>query len=243
MLYEQIERDYKERRPDRDFNLYYFKYSSIIASVYFIVSLVFKFNFFISILIMTLGIIVILIIYIRKDLNNYLTIEEKNLSVIKKFFLYINHKNDDDEKKELKTIYFLLEKYNIKTKEEIKLIIDYYNVKIPVENKVSILGWIMSAAVSIASFIIIAYDNEKGIIDNTKLFALFNSVFGLILTIIIPILVFKFIISEVTFSKVKLYSELVDKFSYFYINFSLLEESIKDIENEKTSQKIDNKTT
>ena len=78
MLYEQIESDYKKRRPDRDFNIYYFKYSSIIALVYFILSLIFKFNFFISILIMTIGIIVILIVYIRKDLKKYLTLEEKN---------------------------------------------------------------------------------------------------------------------------------------------------------------------
>ena len=80
----------------------------------------------------------------------------------------------------------------------------------------------MSAAVSIASFIIIAYDNEKGAIDSTKLFALFNSVFGLILTIIVPILGFKFFISEVKFQKVKLYSELANKISYLYINFDLL---------------------
>ena len=92
---------------------------------------------------------------------------KKKISFIDKLKVYSN----EVKKQNFNKIIQLLRQYNFKTKNDLKLAIDYFNSEKPIKVESDYLGWIVSISLTLSSFIEIAYNNETKTIDTTKIAA------------------------------------------------------------------------
>ena len=141
---------------------------------------------------------------------------KKKINIIDKLKTYSN----EVEKQNFNNIILLLKQYNFKTKNDLKLAIDYYNSEKPIKVESDYLGWIVSIALTLSSFIEIAYNSETQTIDTTKISVILGSTLGIIIGFLIPIVIFKIIINKLFISKKTIRSNLSDDLSYIYLNFN-----------------------
>ncbi len=211
-MFEDIEKEYKRNSKERKFNrLYWINaiISTIIISAFKNVKYIKYLNYVIVLLF-----IILFFIFDYKKTTKESTLK-KNEKLIKKLKEYVNLV----EMNHLNSLIILLKKYNFKTKNDLKLAIEYYNSKRKIKIESSFISWITSVLISLASIITIAYDTTAQKIDYTKISVIFGNSIGFIIVALIPILILKYIINRITFSKEKLHSELSEDLSYIYINF------------------------
>ncbi|MBR3210965.1 MAG: hypothetical protein IKF71_03385 [Bacilli bacterium] len=211
-MFERIEKEYKKNSKEVKFTKFYW-ISAIISTIVFstakIDNNIKNYNF--------ITIIILVIAYLLIDYNKTI---KKNVKANKNKFIdnfkaYLHILKSGN----LNNLITLLKKYNFKTKNDLKLAIDYFNSKRSIKIESSFWGHIISALVSIASILAVAYDPINQKIDYTKISIIYGTSIGYILIAIVPIIIIKLIINNIAFSKEKLHLELSDKLSYIYINF------------------------
>jgi len=211
-MFQEIEKDYKKQLKENKFNTFYWVSATILIAL----TTVFK-NFFLNkyyIIYIILG--MLLIIYFILDYKKTLKNIKLSNNIIKNLKTYVNQ----IQVNRIDCLINNMKKYNIKTKNDIKLTIDYYNNKQPIKVESSYLGWIVSAVLTLSSFIQIAYDSEKQALDYTKIYIILGSSLGIIICFLVPILIIKSVISSIIFSKEKLHSDISEDLTYIYFNFN-----------------------
>lgn len=213
-MFKNIEKIYKKNLRETKFNKFYWITSFLLilgssllqipdnVKPYFIYTLLFIF---------VIGYFIINYINTMKNVNI-----KKKINIIDKLKTYSN----EVEKQNFNNIILLLKQYNFKTKNDLKLAIDYYNSEKPIKVESDYLGWIVSIALTLSSFIEIAYNNETQTIDTTKISVILGSTLGIIIGFLIPIVIFKIIINKLFISKKTIRSNLSDDLSYIYLNFN-----------------------
>lgn len=211
-MFQEIEKDYKMQLKENKFNKFYW----ISAIILIALTTIFK-NFFINkyyIIYIILGIL--LIIYFIFDYKKTLKNIKLSNNIIKNLKIYVNQIHVG----RINCLINNMKKYNIKTKNDIKLTIDYYNNKQPIKVESSYLSWIVSSVLTLSSFVQIAYDSEKQILDYTKISIILESSLGIIICFLVPTIIIKSIISSIIFSKEKLHSDISEDLTYIYFNFN-----------------------
>lgn len=210
-MFQDIEKQYKKSFKERQFNIFYWSIATILIILYIIFQNALKSKEFILFSIL----FVFIIIYFATDY--YETI--KNTKKIKGFKQHVILYAEETRKQQLNNLIASLKFYNFKTKNDLKLAIDYFNNQRPITIESSFLAWIVSASLTIASFIEIAYDKETLSIDYTKLSIISESTLGIIFIFIVIFAFFKITFKFSYFSKKSIQSELVDDLTYIYMNF------------------------
>ena len=141
---------------------------------------------------------------------------KKKINFIDKLKIYSN----EVKKQNFNKIIQLLKQYNFKTKNDLKLAIDYFNSEKPIKIESDYLGWIVSISLTLSSFIEIAYNNETQTIDTTKISVILGSTLGIMIGFLISIITLKLIINNLFISKKTIRSNLSDDLSYIYLNFN-----------------------
>lgn len=212
-MFKDIEKNYKKNLRETKFNKFYWITSFLLIlgssllqisdniKPYFIYTLLFIF---------VIGYFIINYIKTMKNVNI-----KKKINIIEKLKIY----SSEVEKQNLNNIVLLLKQYNFKTKNDLKLAIDYYNSEKPIKVESDYLGWIVSISLTLSSFIEIAYNTETQAIDTTKISVILGSALGIIIGFLIPIIIFKIIINKSFTSKKTIRSNLSDDLSYIYLNF------------------------
>ena len=212
-MFKDIEKNYKKNLIETKFNKFYWITSFLLIlgssllqisdniKPYFIYTLLFIF---------VIGYFIINYIKTMKNVNI-----KKKINIIEKLKIYSN----EVEKQNFNNIILLLKQYNFKTKNDLKLAIDYYNSEKPIKVESDYLGWIVSISLTLSSFIEIAYNTETQAIDTTKISVILGSALGIIIGFLIPIIIFKIIINKSFTSKKTIRSNLSDDLSYIYLNF------------------------
>lgn len=212
-MFKDIEKNYKKNLRETKFNKFYWITSFLLIlgssllqisdniKPYFIYTLLFIF---------VIGYFIINYIKTMKNVNI-----KKKINIIEKLKIYSN----EVEKQNFNNIILLLKQYNFKTKNDLKLAIDYYNSEKPIKVESDYLGWIVSISLTLSSFIEIAYNTETQAIDTTKISVILGSALGIIIGFLIPIIIFKIIINKSFNSKKTIRSNLSDDLSYIYLNF------------------------
>lgn len=212
-MFKDIEKNYKKNLRETKFNKFYWITSFLLIlgssllqisdniKPYFIYTLLFIF---------VIGYFIINYIKTMKNVNI-----EKKINIIEKLKIY----SSEVEKQNFNNIILLLKQYNFKTKNDLKLAIDYYNSEKPIKVESDYLGWIVSISLTLSSFIEIAYNTETQAIDTTKISVILGSALGIIIGFLIPIIIFKIIINKSFTSKKTIRSNLSDDLSYIYLNF------------------------
>lgn len=213
-MFKNIEKIYKKNLRETKFNKFYWITSFLLilgssllqipdnVKPYFIYTLLFIF---------VIGYFIINYINTMKNVNI-----KKKINIIDKLKIY----SKEVEKQNFNNIILLLKQYNFKTKNDLKLAIDYYNSEKPIKVESDYLGWIVSIALTLSSFIEIAYNNETQTIDTTKISVILSSTLGILLGFLVPIIIFKIIINKLFISKKTIRSNLSDDLSYIYLNFN-----------------------
>ena len=213
-MFKNIEKIYKKNLRETKFNKFYWITSFLLiigssllqisdnVKPYFIYTLLFIF---------VIGYFIINYINTMKNVNI-----KKKINIIDKLKIYSN----EVEKQNFNNIILLLKQYNFKTKNDLKLAIDYYNSEKPIKIESDYLGWIVSIALTLSSFIEIAYNTETQSIDTTKISIILGSTLGILAEFLVPIIVFKIIINKIFISKKTIRSNLSDDLSYIYLNFN-----------------------
>lgn len=212
-MFKDIEKNYKKNLRETKFNKFYWITSFLLIlgssllqisdniKPYFIYTLLFIF---------VIGYFIINYIKTMKNVNI-----KKKINIIEKLKIY----SSEAEKQNFNNIILLLKQYNYKTKNDLKLAIDYYNSEKPIKVESDYLGWIVSISLALSSFIEIAYNTETQAIDTTKISVILGSTLGIIIGFLIPIIIFKIIINKSFASKKTIRSNLSDDLSYIYLNF------------------------
>jgi hypothetical protein len=212
-VFKDIEKNYKKNLRETKFNKFYWITSFLLIlgssllqisdniKPYFIYTLLFIF---------VIGYFIINYIKTMKNVNI-----KKKINIIEKLKIY----SSEVEKQNFNNIILLLKQYNFKTKNDLKLAIDYYNSEKPIKIESDYLGWIVSISLTLSSFIEIAYNTETQAIDTTKISVILGSALGIIIGFLIPIIIFKIIINKSFTSKKTIRSNLSDDLSYIYLNF------------------------
>ena len=212
-MFQSIEKKYKNNLRESKFNKYYWT----IALTLMIISLIFKMPNNIKAYFIYISLFILVIIYFGIDFvkitKNY-TINKK-ITFLDNFKIYIK----EVENQNINNLISLLKKYNFKTKNDLKMAIDYYNSEKPIKVESNYLGWIVSIALTLSSFIEIAYNPETQAIDITKISVILGSTTGIIIVFLIPIIFFKFFINGVVIPKKRLQSNLSEDLIYIYLNF------------------------
>ena len=212
-MFKSIEKKYKNNLRESKFNKYYWT----IALTLMIISLIFKIPNNIKAYFIYISLFILVIIYFGIDFvkitKNY-TINKK-ITFLDKFKIYIK----EVENQNINNLISLLKQYNFKTKNDLKMAIDYYNSEKPIKVESNYLGWIVSIALTLSSFIEIAYNPETQAIDITKISVILGSTTGIIIVFLIPIIFFKFFINGVVIPKKRLQSNLSEDLTYIYLNF------------------------
>lgn len=213
-MFKNIEKSYKNNLRETKFNKFYWTTSLLLilsssllqisdkVKPYFIYTLLFLF---------VIGYFVINYIKTMKNVNL-----KRKINIIDKLKIY----SKEVEKQDFNKIIQLLKQYNFKTKNDLKLAIDYYNSEKPIKVESDYLGWIVSFSLTLSSFIEIAYNSETQTIDTTKISVILGSTLGIIIGFLIPIVIFKIIINKLFISKKTIRSNLSDDLSYIYLNFN-----------------------
>lgn len=213
-MFKDIEKNYKKNLRETKFNKFYWttSFSLILSSSLLQISDKDKPYFiYILLFIFVIGYFIINYIKTMKNINI-----KKKINIIKKLKMYAI----EIEKQKFNNIILLLTKYNFKTKNDLKLAIDYYNSEKPIKVESDYLGWIVSIALTLSSFIEIAYNTETQSIDTTKISIILGSTLGILAEFLVPIIVFKIIINKIFISKKTIRSNLSDDLSYIYLNFN-----------------------
>ena len=213
-MFKDIEKNYKKNLRETKFNKFYWttSFSLILSSSLLQISDKDKPYFiYILLFIFVIGYFIINYIKTMKNINI-----KKKINIIKNLKMYAI----EIEKQKFNNIILLLTKYNFKTKNDLKLAIDYYNSEKPIKIESDYLGWIVSIALTLSSFIEIAYNTETQSIDTTKISVILGSTLGILTEFLVPIIVFKIIINKIFISKKTIRSNLSDDLSYIYLNFN-----------------------
>ncbi len=212
-MFKNIEKNYKKNLRESKFNKYYWT----IALTLMFISLVFKMPNNIKAYFIYISLFILVIIYFGVDFvkitKNY-TINKKT-TFLTKFKIYIK----EVENQNINNLILLLKQYNFKTKNDLKMAIDYYNSEKPIKVESNYLGWIVSIALTLSSFIEIAYNTETQAIDTTKISVILGSTAGIIIVFLISIIFLNFFINSVVISKKRLHSNLSEDLTYIYLNF------------------------
>lgn len=213
-MFKDIEKNYKKSLNETKFNRFYWTTSFLLifsSSLLKIPDDVKPYFIYVLLFIFVIGYFIINYIKIMKNINI-----KKKISFIDKLKIYSN----EVKKQNFNKIIQLLRQYNFKTKNDLKLAIDYFNSEKPIKVESDYLGWIVSISLTLSSFIDIAYNNETQTIDTTKISIILGSTLGIIIGFLIPIIILKLIINNLFISKKTIRSNLSDDFSYIYLNFN-----------------------
>lgn len=213
-MFKNIEKNYKKSLNETKFNRFYWTTSFLLifsSSLLKIPDNVKPYFIYVLLFIFVIGYFIVNYIKIMKNINI-----KKKISFIDKLKIYSN----EVKKQNFNKIIQLLRQYNFKTKNDLKLAIDYFNSEKPIKVESDYLGWIVSISLTLSSFIDIAYNNETQTIDTTKISIILGSTLGIIIEFLIPIIILKLIINNIFISKKTIRSNLSDDFSYIYLNFN-----------------------
>lgn len=212
-MFKDIEKNYKKNLRETKFNKFYWITSFLLilgSSLLQISDNIKQYFIYTLLFIFVIGYFIINYIKTMKNVNI-----KKKINIIEKLKIY----SSEVEKQNFNNIIPLLKQYNFKTKNDLKLAIDYYNSEKPIKVESDYLGWIVSISLTLSSFIEIAYNTETQAIDTTKISVILGSALGIIIGFLIPIIIFKIIINKSFTSKKTIRSNLSDDLSYIYLNF------------------------
>lgn len=213
-MFKDMEKKYKKGLKENKFNKFYWSTSFFLIFGSFLLKIPDNVKpYFIYVLLSIFVIGYSIVNYVKIMKNN-------NIKNKTNFIEKLNAYSNEIKKQNFNRIILLLKQYNFKTKNDLKLAIDYFNSEKSIKVESDYLGWIISISLTLSSFIEIAYNTETQTIDTTKISVILGSTIGILIEFLITIIILNLVINVLFISKKTIRSNLSDDLSYIYLNFN-----------------------
>lgn len=217
-MFEDIEKEYRRGLQDQRFRRFYWWRAGLVVVAAIIIHQVFKINFWIIYGIAVIILVGLIIRFFGREFRvayqGFPEIQEAK-GIVEKLRVYFAA----DDAMRIENLTRELKTYNIYTKENLKLALDYYQSRLPVVQRPNVLEWVITTVITLSSIVVVAYDDEIGAINFKILFAKFSSALMVAAIIITPFLLTKIISAAISKSRNKIDTILVEDLAYLYVNF------------------------
>lgn len=222
-MYEIIEKEFKKNNPYQKYRIYYWVYFFMIFIVMVTLHFIFKINGWILWIILYFVFILSIYVYVKYKTKKYFGKERFKKDTFKRLLhTYIQNLNSIITDRLVNT----LKENNVNNKDKIRILIDYYNKNKPLNTKLNPLEIIASIFVSLASLVVIAYNDITKQLDiNTFVYILYYT-FIITLFILLPMILIHFIFKSLFLSKEFLNSSLLGELTYIYMNYENYKEKL-----------------
>ena len=212
-MFHEIEKNYRRNHKWKKFITFYWIISAIVVLQTIYIKDLFQ-SSRILLLYAFLEIFLCILLYFINDYDKTLKKFKKEKSFNNNLKNYIYQLREH----QIDSLIDMLKQYNFKTKDDLKLAIDYYNNMQPMKIKSGLLSWVSTISITLFSIFETVYDKEKNIIDFSKLLVLLNTTISFILIITIFYLIIRYISNDI-FANQKIISGLNEDLCYIYLNF------------------------
>ncbi len=222
-MFSEIEKDYRKGLQEARFWRFYGWRSLVAIVLAMVVIFVLGVNSWLAAGCLSVILVGLVAWFFWKDTKIVLGKRVQRKSVIERLVEYFR----EDDKLRVKNLLVDLKRHGVQTREEIKIALDYYERKQPVQAKTGILEWVLSIAVALVSIVVVAYDEASATVDMEKLFNILKPTLGLIVAIIVPIVVAKMVVNFLAVPRAKLDSILVEDLAIIYMQYDKFEDKLK----------------
>lgn len=203
-----IEDEYKEANRVNILNRVYWSGVITISVILLILYYILKVNYFTIWIIFIPSLLILSIISFKK----YIGYSKISDNILNNIGVCIKKMNEND----IKILVKILKSQHIKSREEIKILIDYFINRLPISTKTSSIQLFFTTIISLMTFIVVFIDDSTNVFDFEK----FIFVFGFVIIYIVCYVVYLIIKSIfIKISNEELHLELIDALIYIYINF------------------------
>ena len=222
-MFTEIEKQYQENLAEHKFWKFYFRFATPVILVATMVTFLLNLNPW-----LVTGAVMIYLLYLvahffNQEVNHILGRRQIHPSLRIKIQAYARADNEY----RLNNLLNILHEHNIRTREDLELAIRYFEGRRPVVTKTSLLEWVLTIAITLASVVAIAYDDNSQAINDMKLFHILWPTFRIVLFVMVPGFVIGFISNKVFFSRSKVDSILIEDLSYIYVNYDKFQKKLK----------------
>lgn len=220
-MYEIIEKEFKKDNPYKKYRIAYWINFFALVIITNLLNIIFKINncflAFITSLLFLISVFTFIYWKIKKSYNKceFKKYGFKKYGFKKSLKKYIQNLNATITRNLINT----LKENNINSKDKIKILIDYYNRKEPINTKSNFTSVIADFFITIASIVVIAYNDVTGIIETNKFINIISFTFLIAAITIILTLAIKLIFRSIFFPKEYFNSSLLEELTYIYMNY------------------------
>lgn len=221
-MFGEIEKEYKKGLPELRFRSYYARLAvPLIIAAYLISKFLHIQSWLIAIIIGVLLIILVVFYLIRsiRTVSKY----QKGM----KLRGWLESYNKADEARRITSLVDSLRKNNLRTRDEIKFALDYFERQIPAPSKPSLLELILSAAVGLMSLVVLAYDEESNVVNFAKFWGILWSTLSVALIVLVPVVIIGLLVKKLVFSQTRIDFILVEDLAFLYVNYDQFEAKLE----------------
>lgn len=226
-MFTEIERAYRKGLREQRFSVYYWPKALITIVLTIVLVYGLGFQDWVVYILATAILLGFAIYFLIKDVREIIG-ERPDLTLYARLRTYFV---EDDEVR-ISNLLVDLYEHGLEEKSDLKLAIDYFERRRPILTRPSLLEWLLSAIVALASLIVIVYDESTGVIDNVKFSAILGATFELSLVVILPIFAVRLFMAHTDSVRRKLDSILVEDLAYIYVNFDEYLEQLEALNDE-----------
>ncbi len=218
-MFNEIEKEYKKGLQQRRFFRYYWPRAIILVIITLALDFGLKVNRWLIYGGMVILLIALVIVFFVRDYRRGVRQvgSEKVRSTARKKRYKLLLKYDDEIR--INNLIEDLRKHNLTTRSDIEMAMNYFERNRPVNSKPNLLEWTLSIAVALSSIIILAYDEETGMIDTGKFISTFGSTLVIAQVFLTPAIVAKIISASIAARRTKVDDFLVEDLAFLYVNY------------------------
>ncbi len=127
--------------------------------------------------------------------------------------------HDNEGYMRLNNLLLILHKYNIRTKDDLKLVLNHFESRQPTPTKPNVLEWVVSVMIALVSVVVIAYNESTRSIDIGKLTTILITTVSFALVVLMPVLVIAIARAAIQTRRAKTDFILIEDLAYIIINF------------------------
>lgn len=217
-MFDDIEREYKKGLQEKRFVAYYWPRALIIVLAAITLSFIIGVNrwiVYVCAAVIFVGLVAIF--FIKEYYHAHQTMSSVRQS--KSFSTKISAYFRVDDSRRIEKLLADLARHGLYTKSDLKLTLDYFQSRLPINQKPNLLEWIFTAVITLSSIVIVTYDSSISNINLHRLFTIIVPTVIVALIILTPFIIVKFISTALSKSHNKVDTSLVQDLAYIYVNY------------------------
>ncbi len=225
-MFDAIEKSYKRDAAEQRYNKIYWPLAVILCLVAIIFSYTTSLNIFLIVGVLALVLLAIVVLFFYLDIKklgqSHAKLRDTNgvIATLRAYFAVNDEARLDNLIKSLRQL-------NIRTSDDVKVMIEYFEHKLPSPAKPSLFSGTLSLILSIGTLVIVAYDDSINTINVSRLVSVLVPTISVAIIILLPFLLAQIVISVMNSIRRKKDTALVEDLIYIYINFATLEKRLK----------------